>query len=437
MLENGYCVQHSDGRPYRIRPYWFHDGLLMDFTHPQGVNWWMQKRAYLLTELGIDGFKTDGGEHVWGRDLVFADGRESDEIWNEYPNQYTGAYFQFLRKYKPDAITFSRAGFTGAQAFPCHWAGDENSTWEAFQHSILAGLNAGISGIAFWGWDFAGFSGEIPTAELYLRATAMATFCPIMQYHSEYNHHRLPSNDRTPWNIAERTQTPEVISIFRFFGRLRMNLLPYILHAARQSASTGLPMMRALCLAYPQDEKVSEYPYQYIFGDSLLVAPIVEPGVSEVEVYLPQGQWHSFWDGKLFPGGDTYSLPASVNQIPVFVRSNSLLPLNLNDTFALGCDVGNQTVDYEKLCFKIYPTTVGNHIWYDNLAQAEIRFSWEENSPNKFILHINALTRPIHILLPESYAFVSGSDGIASGENILSLIDVSSKDIQVFISRSA
>lgn len=263
MLEKGYCVKHADGSPYHIRPFWIRDGLLMDFPHPQGVDWWMEKRRYLLSGLGIDGFKTDGGEHIWGRDMLFADGRESEEIWNEYPNLYAGAYFRYAREHKPNAITFSRAGFTGAQAFLCHWAGDENSTWEAFQHSILAGLNAGISGIAFWGWDFAGFSGEIPTAELYLRAAAMATFCPIMRYHSEYNHHRQPSNDRTPWNIAEHTQNPEVITIFCYFAKLRMNWLPYILQTARDSASTGLPMMRALALVYPGDDMASLYPYQY------------------------------------------------------------------------------------------------------------------------------------------------------------------------------
>jgi len=437
MLENGYCVQHTDGSPYLIRPFWFHHGLLMDFTHPQGVDWWMQKRAYLISELGIDGFKTDGGEHIWGRDLVFADGRQSDEIWNEYPNLYAGTYFQFARKYKPDAITFSRAGFTGAQAFPCHWAGDENSTWEAFQHSILAGLNAGISGVAFWGWDFAGFSGEIPTAELYLRAAAMATFCPIMQYHSEYNHHRLPPNDRTPWNIAERTQTPEVVSIFRFFARLRMNLLPYIYHTARQSASTGLPMIRALCLAYPQDERACAYPYQYLFGDVLLVSPIVEPGLSEVEAYLPAGDWVSFWDGKFFEGAMAHRLSTSFGEIPVFVRANSLLPLNLNDTYTLGCDVGNQMAAYEKLCFKFYPTTAGNYTWYDEYAHAQIRFSWEEISTGKFVLYVDDLIRPIHILLPDGFDFDSVSLEIAPGKKILSLISVDTKDVQIFISKTA
>lgn len=436
MLENDYCVHHIDGEPYRNRPFWFHDGLLMDFTHPQGVDWWMGKRAYLLTDIGIDGFKTDGGEHIWGRDLVFADGRGSDEVWNEYPNQYAGTYFQFARQHKPDAITFSRAGYTGTQAFPGHWAGDENSTWEAFRHSILAGLSAGISGIAFWGWDFAGFSGEIPTAELYLRTAAMATFCPIMQYHSEYNHHRKPCNDRTPWNIAERTQSPKVLSMFRYFAHIRMNLLPYILNAARQSASTGVPMMRAQFLAYPQNDESSACPYQYLFGDSLLVAPIVEPGLSEIEVYLPQGEWVSFWDESLFTGNTTHTISTSLAQIPVFVKANSVIPMNLDKTFSLGSDVGNHTAAYDQLCFKVFPNADGEYIWYDELAQTEIQFVWEEISAGKYILQIDMLTRPIHIMLPNGFTFDQVDDKQADRKKIVSLADASIKNIRIAISKS-
>ncbi|MCK4726988.1 MAG: hypothetical protein KAT29_14350, partial [Anaerolineales bacterium] len=433
MLEQGYCVHTEENTPYLVRPYWFRDGLLMDFTNQQGVEWWMRKRAYLLDEIGIDGFKTDGGEHIWGRDLIFADGRRSDEIWNEYPNLYVGAYFHFAQKYKTDAITFSRAGFTGAQAFPCHWAGDENSTWEAFQSSILAGLNAGVSGVPFWGWDFAGFSGEIPTAELYLRAAAMATFCPIMQYHSEYNHHRQPCNDRTPWNIAERTNNPDVLHIFRYFPRLRMNLLPYILHAAKQSASTGLPMMRALCLAYPQDKELAAYPYQYMFGESILVAPIVQPDLPEAEVYLPEGDWYSLWDDQLYPGGSVYKLPTSLEQIPVFVRANSLLPLNLDSTYRLGSDVGNGLDVREKLCFKLYPTTTCRLSWYDETEQDEFCFVWDEISPNKFVLRVLALSCPVVLILPEGFVIDQKTADKSSAENILALTDTSLKGIEVSV----
>jgi alpha-glucosidase (family GH31 glycosyl hydrolase) len=321
MLEKGYHLKWPDGSPYRVRPFWFHDSLLLDFNNPEAVDWWMSKRAYLLEELGVDGFKTDGGEHLWGRDVTFANGLRGDEGLNLYSNLYVGAYHRFARKKRDgDALTFSRAGFTGAQAFPCHWAGDENSTWEAFRASLSAGLNAGLSGIPFWGWDIAGFSGEIPSAELYLRAAAMAAFCPIMQYHSEFNDHRKPLRDRTPWNIAERTGRPEVIDIYRHYTKTRMRLLPYITAEARYCSETGEPLMRPLFLDWHADPQAWQISDQYCFGRALMIAPVLEPGTDKRHLYLPEGHWQEFWTGAKFSGQQWITVPAPLEQIPVFKR---------------------------------------------------------------------------------------------------------------------
>ncbi len=327
MIKKEYCVHEADGRPYRVRPFWFNGSLLLDVTNPDAVRWWLSKRAYLLDDLGVDGFKTDGGEHLWGRDLRFADGRRGDELWNLYPNLYANAYYRFVQdKRQGDGITFSRAGFTGAQAHPCHWAGDEDSTWEAFRYSVLAGLSAGISGIPFWGWDLAGFSGEIPSAELYLRAAAMAVFCPIMQYHSEYNEHRKPCRDRTPWNIAERTGEPRVIELYRRFAQLRMELLPYIEAEAAHCGATGEPLMRPLFLDWPEDPVAWKIADQYCFGRALLVAPVVESGVTQRHLYLPAGKWEDFWDGTRLTGGQWITRPAPLDVVPVYRRLDASWP---------------------------------------------------------------------------------------------------------------
>jgi alpha-glucosidase (family GH31 glycosyl hydrolase) len=171
MVKRGYAVREANGRPYRNRGWWFPGALLPDFTSPEARDWWLAKRRYLVEEIGIDGFKTDGGEHAWGDDLRYADGSRGDAGNNRYPVAYAAAYHQLLAQAGCDGITFSRAGFTGSASYPCHWAGDEDSTWEAFRASITAGLTAGASGIFFWGWDLAGFSGEIPSAELYTPST--------------------------------------------------------------------------------------------------------------------------------------------------------------------------------------------------------------------------------------------------------------------------
>ncbi len=320
MIERGYAVREADGRPYRNRGWWFPGALLPDWTNPDAQAWWLAKRRYLLEEVGVDGFKTDGGEHAWGDDLRYADGTRGAVSNNRYPHRYVAAYHQLLCEVGREGVTFSRAGFTGAGGVPAHWAGDERSTWEAFRASVTAGLTAGASGVFFWGWDLAGFSGEIPDAELYLRAAAMAAFCPIMQYHSEYNHQRSPSRDRTPWNIAERTGHPGVIPVYRVFSELRERMLPYLAVEARRSVEHHVPLMRALCFDWPDDPRIWDFPYQYMLGDSLLVAPVVEPGLAESLVYLPPGSWTDLWDGERLTGGAIVLRPVPLDRIPVFRR---------------------------------------------------------------------------------------------------------------------
>ncbi|MDR2895204.1 MAG: glycoside hydrolase family 31, partial [Propionibacteriaceae bacterium] len=144
-------------RPYRNRGWWFPLALMPDLTDQRAAGWWTDKRRYLVEEIGIDGFKTDGGEHAWGSDLVYLDGRRGDEANNQFPVAYAAAYGRLLESCGKAPVTFSRAGFTGSQAHGAFWAGDENSTWEAFRWSMIAGLNAAACGIVYWGWDIAGF----------------------------------------------------------------------------------------------------------------------------------------------------------------------------------------------------------------------------------------------------------------------------------------
>jgi alpha-glucosidase (family GH31 glycosyl hydrolase) len=323
MVARGYAVRDADGRPYRNRGWWFPGSLLPDFTNQETKAWWLARRRYLVEELGIDGFKTDGGEHGWGHDLRYADGTRGDVSNNRYPVLYAAAYHELMAACGREPVTFSRAGFTGAAGVPCHWAGDEDSTWEAFRASITAGLTAGACGVLFWGWDIAGFSGPLPTAELYQRATAMAALCPIMQYHSEFNHHRQPSNDRTPWNVAERTGDPHVLLTARRYARLRERLVPYLAEQARRSAASGKPLMRALCFDWPADPHVWDYPRQYLLGDSLLVAPVTEPGVSTWDIYLPEGAWIDAWTGAPVSGPTTITRAVPIDVIPIYARAGA------------------------------------------------------------------------------------------------------------------
>lgn len=414
-LEQGYVLRNEDGQPYRNPAFWFRDAYIPDFTNTAATAWWLNKRAYLLEELGIDGFKTDGGEHLQGRGLRASNGQRGDALVNAFPNLYIGAYYRFAReKRNGDAVTFSRAGHTGVGAFPTHWAGDENSTWEAFRRSIVAGLTAGLSGVAFWGWDIAGFSEALPSAELYVRATAMAAFCPIMQYHSEYTPPGAPSKDRTPWRIQEHTGDERVIPLYRQFARLRMNLLPYILSEAAYSAATGEPMLRALALDTPDDPQAWRIQDQYRFGRDLLVAPVVEEGATTRRLYLPAGQWRSLWEGALEQGGRWIEVDAPLDRIPVYVRAGTLFALNLGPKGVLGENVGNATNSYTNLTFWLYPAADGrstdSYDWNDAQGQRR-RFQIHYAADGSAEIEVPVLGHPCRVAIVGGTAVdVSASD---------------------------
>ena len=258
-MRRGYCVRRPDGTPYRIPEYWFHHSLLPDFTNPEAVSWWFGKRKHLL-DMGVEGFKTDGGEFLYEKAARLHDGSTGLTARNLYSMQYAGAYHQFMKDGGVDGVTFSRAGYAGAQALPIHWAGDQLSLWSEFRAQLAAGISAGLSGVLFWGFDIGGFAGELPAKDLYLRATAMGCFSPVMQWHAEprsgqffATHEGAFNNDRSPWNLARQSGDPSILDLARFYAALRDKLLPYLTQEARLCVESARPMMAHLCLDFPED----------------------------------------------------------------------------------------------------------------------------------------------------------------------------------------
>lgn len=374
--EQGYVLQTEDGGAYRLPAgTWFGNSLLLDFTDREATDWFLEKRRYLIEDIGIDGFKTDGGEFVWGRSVTASDGRRGDELRNAYPDLYAQAYYDFGTALAGDFVTFSRAGGSGMQKHPLCWVGDQNSDFKAFQAAIRATLSAGQSGIPFVAWDIAGFSGDVPSAELYQRSVAQAAFSAVMQVHSEISGDPQPSQARTPWNMAQRKGDDACLETYRYYANLRMNLIPYIYTEAKWSAETGEPLMRSMAYAFPQDGAAADYEFQYLFGRNLLIAPVTSPNAKRVEVYLPEGGWYDFFTGARYESG-VYQIPVAANEIPVFVREGTILPVNTAQKGQLASYVGNDAETYVKLNYLVFLGS-GEYTWYDYVNKTSVAVKFD------------------------------------------------------------
>lgn len=322
-LERRLVVEEADGRPYRNRGPWFPTALMPDLRDAEVAGWWTDRLRYLVAELGIDGFKTDGGEHAWGDELRYRDGATGATANNEFPVAYSRAFADLLRSEGKAPVTFSRAGFAGSQATGIIWAGDEDSSWQAMRASLTAGLTAAACGVVYWAWDLAGFSGPVPDPELYLRAAAVSAFVPVMQYHAEFNYHRATSRARAPWNVAETYGDDHVVPLFRELVDLRRRLTPYLVEQAQRACETDRPLLRPLFFDHSDDVEIWRWPLEFQLGDEILVSPVTEPGAARWPSYLPAGAWVDAWTGAGHEGRGVVMADAPLGRVPVFVRESA------------------------------------------------------------------------------------------------------------------
>jgi alpha-D-xyloside xylohydrolase len=312
----GYLVKKADGSIYvnRLGNDPGLKGAVIDFTNPEAKAWWQSNLSRLM-DMGAAGFKTDFGEQV-AEDAVFYNGRTGAEMHNLFPKLYNEITWEVVGPRQ--GFLLARSAWHGSQAFPGIWAGDQSPDfcpWSGMPSVIRAGLSAGMSGFPYWTSDIGGYFGS-PDKKVYIRWAQFGAFSPMMQVHGMGEH--------DPWNFDAET-----LHIYRGYAELHTRLVPYIYNNAVYASETGCPIMRALVLEYQDDPQVyalETAAYQYMFGESLLVAPVFFGGNIR-EVYLPEGKWIDWWTGEEHLGPKIINYHVASNVIPVFIKKGSIIPM--------------------------------------------------------------------------------------------------------------
>ena len=396
----GYFVKRKDGGVWQW-DMWQPGMALVDFTNPDAAAWFQEKLSVLL-DMGVDCFKTDFGERIPDRDVVWSDGSDPRKMHNYYTYLYNKCVFDLLcrKKGKRDAILFARSATAGGQKFPVHWGGDCWSDYESMEESLRGGLSLTMSGFGFWSHDIGGFE-HTSTPDVYKRWAAFGLLSTHSRLHGSGSY-------RVPWAYDE-----EAVDVVRFFCGLKGSLMPYLYRNAIETAETGIPMMRSMVLEYTQDPTCSYLDKQYMLGDSLLVAPIFNDQGAAL-YYLPEGIWTNFLTGERKNGGRWVRERHGYLSIPLLAKENSIIACGPSDQGA----VYNYA---EGLTLKVFELTYGKTaetVVYDAECRQVVTASVEKQG-SKIIADVKT-DLPFTLELVNVRAFaVEGAEAHVEGENTI------------------
>jgi alpha-D-xyloside xylohydrolase len=313
----GYLLRRPDGSVWQW-DLWQAGMGIVDFTNADAVTWFQEKMRALLRQ-GVDALKTDFGERI-PVDVVLSDGSDPKRMHNLYTQRYNQAVHEVLTQERPgEAVLFARSATAGGQQFPVHWGGDSTSSFASMAETLRAGLSLSLSGFGFWSHDIGGFEGT-PNAAVFKRWIPFGLLSSHSRFHGSDSY-------RVPWLIDEDETLPEsAVSVTRRFAKLKNRLAPYLVEAGHEAARSGLPVMRPMVLAFPEDPTARPLDRQYLLGPDLLVAPVfTEAG--DVEFYLPAGTWTHLLTGERVTGPAWRRERHGFDSLPVYVREGAVLPL--------------------------------------------------------------------------------------------------------------
>lgn len=324
LIEKDMYVKNGNGElPY--------EDVVLDFSNPETVKWYQDKLAGLLN-IGVSAIKVDFGEAA-PLNGIYASGKSGWYEHNLYPVRYDMAVSEITKKLHNENIMWARAAWAGSQRYPLHWGGDAATTNTGLLGTLRAGLSFGLSGFSFWSHDMGGFVKSTPE-DLYCR------WIPFGFLTSHTRAHGAPPTE--PWLYDSK----RVQDVFRKSAEMKYRLMPYVYAQAKECTEKGLPMLRALFVEFPDDPGAWKVDDEYLFGSQILVAPLLESGMTGRTVYLPEGKWIDYQTEKVYEGG-WHQIEAGSLPIIMLVRDGSVLPhLKLAQSTA--------EMDWSKMSLKVY-----------------------------------------------------------------------------------
>jgi len=326
-LEKDYFCKRADG-PYMKGKVWPGECYFPDFTNPEVREWWSGLFKELIEDIGIKGVWNDMNEPAvmevpnktfpddvrHNYDGNFCSHRKAHNV---YGMQMARATYQGLKKYaypkRPFVIT--RAAYSGTQRYTSTWTGDNVATWEHLWIANVQAQRMAMSGFSFVGSDIGGFA-EQPQGELFTRWIQLGIFHPFCRVHSSGDH-----GDQEPWAFDE-----DVTDIVRKFIELRYQLLPYLYTAFWHHVDQGTPILKSLVL-YDQDDVQTHYRTdEFVFGESILVCPIIEQNARGRRMYIPRGNWYNYWTNERIKGGKELWVDADIESMPIFIKEGAIIP---------------------------------------------------------------------------------------------------------------
>ncbi|MEJ2635200.1 MAG: glycoside hydrolase family 31 protein, partial [Calditrichia bacterium] len=344
---------------------------IVDFSKPEAADWYRELMKPVLQD-GVDVFKTDFGEDV-PEDTCFSNGQTGRTMHNLYPLLYTKTVFDTTWEVKGYAVVWARSGWAGSQNYPVCWSADPAADWASLAATIRGGLSIGMSGIPFWSNDIGGYRG-MPEPELYIRWAQFGLFCSHSRMHGD--------SPREPWHFGA-----EALDIVQKYVNLRYRLFPYLYSTAIDSSRSGMPVIRAMPLAFPDDPNAHDKDLQYMLGESILVAPVYDRSRFRT-VYFPAGEWIDMEDGNIYRGPDNIKVPAPLHKLPLFVRRGTILPM-MNPAM----HIPQEKVD--PLILHVYPDSRSSYNFWEDNGVSRIRC--EKDSQN-IVFKINAELERSYVL---------------------------------------